>query len=69
MNIRLLFVLIAFTGVAAAQPADTILVNGKVLLGDDQFNVRQALAVKEGRILAVGTNSEIRKLAGKVTAS
>ena len=67
MSIRLLFVLLAFTGVAAAQPADTVLVNGKVLTGDSRFSMHQALAVREGRVLAVGTNPEIRKLAGKAT--
>ena len=50
-----------------AQPADTVFVNGKVLVGDDRFSVREAIAVRQDRILAVGTNSEIRRLAGKST--
>jgi predicted amidohydrolase YtcJ len=43
-----------------AQPADTILVNGKVLTGDG--TVKQALAIRGDRILAVGSTSEIRKI-------
>jgi predicted amidohydrolase YtcJ len=58
---------LAWTALAAAQPADTLLVNGKVLVGDDLFHVRQALAVKEDRVLAVGTNAEIRRLKGSKT--
>jgi predicted amidohydrolase YtcJ len=52
---------------AQAQPADTILVNGKVLTGDAMGTVNQAVAVRQERILAVGTNAAIRKLAGKAT--
>ncbi len=54
-------------GSAIAQPADTLFFNGKVLVGDDRFTVRQALAVREGRVLAVGSDLEIQKLAGKAT--
>jgi predicted amidohydrolase YtcJ len=43
-----------------AQPADTILVNGKVLTGDG--TVKQALAIRGDRILAVGSTSEIKKI-------
>jgi len=62
-----LFLCLAFAGAAAAQPADSILVNGKVLVGDDRFTVRQALAIRGDRVLATGTNAEIHKLKGKAT--
>jgi len=66
--IRVIVSLLALlAGTAFAQPADTILVNGKVLVGDDRFSVREAIAVRQDRVLAVGSNSEIRKLAGKTT--
>jgi len=50
-----------------AQPADTILINGKVLTGDSRGAVGQAVAIREDRILAVGTNSAVKKLSGKRT--
>jgi predicted amidohydrolase YtcJ len=51
----------------SAQPADSILVNGKLLTGDGAGSVKQALAVRDGRILAAGSNAEIRRHAGKST--
>jgi predicted amidohydrolase YtcJ len=52
---------------AWAQQADTILVNGKVLAVDAAFSTHEALAVRNGRILAVGRSAEIAKLAGPST--
>jgi len=51
----------------AADTADMILVNGKILTVDDQFSIAQAAAVKAQRFIAVGQNVEIRKLADKST--
>ena len=65
LTFSILFALLASS--ATAQPADTVLHNGKVLVGDDRFSVHEAVAVRQDRILAVGTNSEIRKLAGRTT--
>ena len=59
--------LLCVAGTAGAQPADTILVNGKVVTVDDKFSTREAIAVRDGRILAAGRSAEIRKLAGKAT--
>ena len=52
---------------ASAQQADTILVNAKVLTVDASFSQQEALAVREGRIMAVGRTADIRKLAGPRT--
>jgi len=60
-----LFALLA--SLALAQPADTVFINGKIITGDEFFTVKPALAVRDGRVLAVGTNAEIGKLAGKTT--
>src|SRR5688572_23262700 len=55
-------------GVAGQQvPADLILTNGKVITVDDQFRIAQAVAVRDGRFIAVGTNQEINRLAGPNT--
>ncbi len=64
--IRIMVSLLALlAGAAFAQPADTILVNGKVVIGDGM--TRQALAVRGDRILAVGSSSEVKKFSGKST--
>jgi hypothetical protein len=52
---------------ARAQNADTILVNGKILTVDRQFSTREAVAIRYGKITAVGSNSEVRKQAGPKT--
>ena len=39
-----------------AQTAETILVNGKIVTLDAKSSVVQALAIRGGRILAVGSN-------------
>ena len=51
----------------AAETADIVLVNGKVLTVDDRFSVAQAVAVKGDRVLATGSSAEIGKLAGPQT--
>lgn len=59
-------VLAALTLAAAArsQNADTVLLNGKILTVDSQFSTRQALAIRDGRIMALGSSAEMKKLAG-----
>ena len=52
---------------AAAQEIDTVLVNGKILTVDRESSMRSALAIREGRIAAVGTDADIRRLAGPKT--
>jgi hypothetical protein len=53
--------------VPEALVADVILVNGNLITVDAEDRVVQALAIKNGRILAVGSDGEIRKLAGEDT--
>ena len=59
--------LLSAPAAARAQTADTILINGKVLTVDGQFSTREAIAVRDGKIAAVGTTAEVRKLAGAET--
>jgi len=56
-----------FAFVANAQQPDYVYFNGKVLTVDAEFSIAEAIAVSGGRISAVGTNAEIRKLAGIAT--
>jgi predicted amidohydrolase YtcJ len=47
--------------------ADLVLYNGNVLTADKNFTVAEAVAVRDGKILAVGSNKEIGQLAGPTT--
>src|SRR4051812_1265289 len=47
--------------------ADFILDHGKVVTVDHDFSVQQAIAVKDGKILRVGSDAEILKLKGPQT--
>jgi predicted amidohydrolase YtcJ len=62
-----LAILAAAPFAAAAQAPDVVLVNGKVVTVDDRFTIAQALAIKGGRILKVGTSAEIGALKGPST--
>jgi predicted amidohydrolase YtcJ len=41
--------------------ADTVYVNGKIITADKAFTIAQAVAVKDGRFVAVGTSDELRR--------
>jgi predicted amidohydrolase YtcJ len=49
------------------QIADIILHNGKVITVDSNFSIVEALAIKDGKILALGSSAEILKLTGQST--
>ena len=59
--------LVAGAAPAAAQAVDTILVNGKIVTVDAQSSIRSALAIRGGRIAALGADADIRRLAGPAT--
>jgi predicted amidohydrolase YtcJ len=52
---------------SGAGGAELVLVNGRIITVDPRDSVAEALAVRDGRIVAVGTNAEIRALAGRGT--
>ncbi|HEX2205187.1 MAG TPA: amidohydrolase, partial [Longimicrobium sp.] len=52
---------------APAEAADRVFVNGKVFLADPGHTVVQALAVREGRVVAAGSDAEVRRHAGPAT--
>ena len=47
--------------------ADTVFFNGKIVTVDDHSTIAQAVAVRDGKILAVGRNQPILRLAGPKT--
>lgn len=63
----LLASLLAAGGVANAQPPDLVLLDGKIITVDAQSSLREALAIRDGKVLALGTSAEIRRLAGPDT--
>jgi hypothetical protein len=73
--LALFLLLLPITGTRGGAPAtaaqgptaDTILVGGKVITVDDNDRVAEAIAVGNGRIVAVGTNDEIVALASPAT--
>jgi len=54
-----------FTGKPTS--ADLILLNGKIVTVDKNFTIVKAVAISKNKIIAVGSNKEIRKLANKKT--
>ena len=71
--ISLLGTLAASTALAQNLPpevmhyADTVLYNGKVLTVDKDNTVAQGIALRDGKVLAVGNSADIRKFAGPKT--
>ncbi|HYK78823.1 MAG TPA: amidohydrolase [Micropepsaceae bacterium] len=54
-------------GNAQVPAADTILVNGKIVILDGASSVAQAIAIRDGKILATGSDADIRKRADSRT--
>jgi predicted amidohydrolase YtcJ len=52
---------------AQAPPPGQIFHNGKIVTVDAQFRTVDAMAIRDGRIVAVGTNADILKLSGTGT--
>ncbi len=52
---------------ASAQTADLILVHGNIITVDAKDSIAQAVAIRQGKIVAVGSDETIRRLAGNTT--
>ena len=55
------------TMAASADPADLLLVNGKIITLDAASSVTEALAIQADHVAATGSTEEVRKLAGPST--
>ena len=66
LTVFMIFALAQYSG-AQGMEADLITINGKVITVDKDFSIKQAIAVKDGWIVAVGTNGDVQKFAGKNT--
>jgi predicted amidohydrolase YtcJ len=51
----------------AGPPAERVLVNGNILTVDAGDSIAQALAIRDGRIVAIGADDEIEALVGPAT--
>jgi len=58
---------LALTLSAAEAPADLVVLNGKVLTVDAGFSQTEAVAIKGGVFVAVGTNEVVRRWVGPAT--
>jgi predicted amidohydrolase YtcJ len=72
LNVTIIGVLFAIGGalsvLRAQQPtADLILSNGKIITVDERFTIAQAVAIRGDRIVGVGTNQDMTRLAGPGT--
>lgn len=63
----LAFLLAGSVSLRAAEPADFIIRNAKVVTVDAKFSLAQAAAVRGDKLLAVGSNADVAKLAGPNT--
>jgi predicted amidohydrolase YtcJ len=52
---------------ASAPPAQLVLIHGKILTVDAADSTAQALAIRDGKIAAIGTSEEILRLVGPAT--
>ena len=46
---------------------DQVLLNGKIVTVDEEFSIAEAVAIKDGKFVAVGSNADIRALVGPDT--
>src|SRR6266550_5581869 len=75
MRLRLALLTLLLASPALAQPADMVLRGGRVITVDSAWHIAQAVAVKDGRFVAVGDdaavaarigpNTQVIELAGK----
>ena len=57
----------AIASAFAADPADVILLNGRIVTVDDSFTIAQGVAIRGERIVAVGNNADVLELQGRGT--
>jgi predicted amidohydrolase YtcJ len=59
-----LSLLLSIAAFGQQEPADLVLLNGKVFTADPAKPFAEAVAIRDERIIAVGTSAEVEKLAG-----
>jgi predicted amidohydrolase YtcJ len=51
----------------AESPADLVVLNGKIVTVDPRFSIVEAVAVRDGRFVAAGANTEVKQFVGERT--
>ncbi|MEP7258765.1 MAG: amidohydrolase, partial [Flavitalea sp.] len=69
LNYAIVFLFLLFGFSYPKEYADTILINGKIITVDHDFSVAEAVAIKNGKFMAIGKNKTILALAGKSTVT
>jgi len=67
---RICLILIVAMSIAdahASDIADTVFAHGKIVTVDEQFSIVEAVAIADGKFIAVGTDQEIEELVGPAT--
>ena len=59
--------LVVLSAAAFAQAPDTILINGKIVTADSLGAVHQALAIRDGRVVALGRSAAVKRQAARET--
>src|SRR5258706_14080509 len=52
---------------AVPQPADLVLRHGKIITVDKEFSINEAVAIKGGRFIVVGSDRDVRPTMGPTT--
>jgi predicted amidohydrolase YtcJ len=63
----LLVLSLAAAASAAAQEPDIVLVNGRIVTLDARSSIQEAIAVRDGRVMALGDTAAIRRRVGPAT--
>ena len=64
MRLRLACLFFLFAAPVLAQPADMVLRGGNVITVDKEWRVAQAVAIRDGRFVAVGDNAAMGRFLG-----
>lgn len=67
LQILILILLLSPVNCSAEEPADYVLLNGKIVTVDPGFRVVSAIAIRGGRIVAVGFERDVEEFRGKDT--
>src|SRR5688500_15401381 len=65
--VRILLPLVLAAGWQREPPPSHIFHSGKIVTVDPRFRTVEAMSIRDGRIVAVGTNADIMKTAGPAT--
>src|SRR4051794_9318605 len=65
--LTLALLVVALAGAGEPRPADVIIRNAKVITVDGDATIAQGVAVRDDRIVAVGSNADVDVLAGPKT--